>query len=371
MGIIDKVKTSKYYDISDILKTEAEYYMLLSGRFRGKSYQVEMEVLRDFKENGNKFIYLRRYKEEMATMDIEEWFNNINRHKNQISEIFDGAYDTVVCYRGGIYLAHTDLENDKIVKGPLMGRYVALSRAGQKKSAFQDPAYKSIIFEEFITNEPYLVNEPNKLLDFVATVFRDWKGRVFLIGNTITQVCPYYLEWGLTRVITQPLDSIDLYNIETDLGDGRIIQTRLAVEMVRPADDVPSMYIGHKAKQIAGAATTDHDYPTLKKWKFNWEQIYTIYLQYQAVELAMDLLVNINGDMVVNIHGSDRAFNHVGYDDIIINPDNIPMFNYRVKLGKTTIEQRYISLLTSGKVFFKTDGYGQLFDEIQKNYNFY
>ena len=48
----------------------------------------------------------------------------------------------------------------------------------------------------------YLHDEPNKLLNFYSTVDRK-RGttKLWLVGNTITRVCPYIQEWGLNDII--------------------------------------------------------------------------------------------------------------------------------------------------------------------------
>ena len=40
-------KSSKYYDITNLLSTKAQYLMLLGQRSNGKSYQVKETILKD------------------------------------------------------------------------------------------------------------------------------------------------------------------------------------------------------------------------------------------------------------------------------------------------------------------------------------
>ena len=44
----------KYYDISAILETDAQYMMLLGQRSNGKSYQAKQTILKNAYENGGK-----------------------------------------------------------------------------------------------------------------------------------------------------------------------------------------------------------------------------------------------------------------------------------------------------------------------------
>ena len=61
----------KYYDISNVLKTEAQYIILLGQRSNGKSYQAKLTVLKNAYETERKFVYLRRYKTELKQAMIK------------------------------------------------------------------------------------------------------------------------------------------------------------------------------------------------------------------------------------------------------------------------------------------------------------
>lgn len=63
---------------------------------------------------------------------------------------------------------------------------------------------EDIIFEEFMSRSIYIAREPNKLMNFYATVDRKrLKTRLWLVGNTISRVCPYINQWGLHEIISK------------------------------------------------------------------------------------------------------------------------------------------------------------------------
>ena len=68
----------KYYNISNILKTDAPWMMLLGQRSNGKSYQVKQTVLENAYNNGMKFIYLRRWKEDVRQKAVTSYFEDMN-----------------------------------------------------------------------------------------------------------------------------------------------------------------------------------------------------------------------------------------------------------------------------------------------------
>ena len=51
----------QYYSIDNIMKTNAQYMMLLGQRANGKSYQAKETVLTNAFKTGRKFVYLRRW----------------------------------------------------------------------------------------------------------------------------------------------------------------------------------------------------------------------------------------------------------------------------------------------------------------------
>ena len=55
----------QYYDISNILKTNASYMMLLGQRANGKSYQAKKVVLEAAYHHDKLFVYLRRWEREI------------------------------------------------------------------------------------------------------------------------------------------------------------------------------------------------------------------------------------------------------------------------------------------------------------------
>ena len=98
-----------YYDITNILMTKAQYMILLGQRSNGKSYQAKLTVLKNAYENERKFVYLRRWKEDIKTKAIDKYFGDMN-----IQKITNGEYDTIVAWNGGIYFARKNEKGQTI-----------------------------------------------------------------------------------------------------------------------------------------------------------------------------------------------------------------------------------------------------------------
>ena len=268
-----------YYDISEMLKTNAEYMMLLGQRSTGKSYQVKKTVLEDFYYNGTKFIYLRRWKADIKQKEVSTYFDDI-----PISKFTNREYNSVKAMNGFIYLCK--IEDGVIVEKLEMGRYCALNEYERYKSqVFMN--YKNIVYEEFITDSIYLNDEPKLLQQFVSTVARLEKIRVFLIGNTLTRVCPYFHEWCLENVLKQKQGTIEIYTYHMEDN----VEVKIAVEYCANTNNKNTMFFGQAARQIVTGEWDVKEVPKLPKQLYEYEKIYEVMVVYQAFKFVLELLV--------------------------------------------------------------------------------
>lgn len=90
-----------YYDITNLLKTGADYFMLLGQRANGKSYQVKDTVLKQA-VNGKKFVYLRRWKTDLTQKSVEDYFADMPLTK------YMKGYEEINVYQKYIYFVHRD-----------------------------------------------------------------------------------------------------------------------------------------------------------------------------------------------------------------------------------------------------------------------
>lgn len=271
----------KYYDLNPVLTAapEAVYYLLYGQRANGKSYQVKKYALERAFNNDEKFIYLRRFELDIKQSNVAVYFDDM-----PVKEITKGTYEGVTAHHGSIYFYTLD-EDGKIIKGKEIGRYCALNIAERYKSqAFVN--YKTVIFEEFITDQLYLTDEPRLLQQFISTVARLEKIRVFMIGNTLSRVCPYWAEWCLDGVLKQKQGTIDIYHFHLD---DTVID--IAVEYCANANFKNKMFFGNAAKQITSGEWDVHDLPKLPGKQDNYEKVYELLIEYQKFRFVVELLI--------------------------------------------------------------------------------
>lgn len=276
----------QYYNISNALKTNAPYIMLLGQRSNGKSYQVKHTALtafvkgiKDFEDKGTKFVYLRRWKDDIKKASVEKYFTDIN-----VVKLTKGEADHIIAWGNSLYLGNYD-EDGKEHRGRECGYYCALNERERYKSWVFDNC-NLIIYEEFITDKIYLTDEPNALQQFVSTVIRNRNGHIFLIGNTLSRVCPYFGEWGLDKVLQMQIGSIDIYHVHGEQGT-----IDIAVEMCGVMEAEQKMFFGTASKQIAKGEWDVQEVPHLPGKLEDYERVYKVLVKYNQFTFVIELLI--------------------------------------------------------------------------------
>lgn len=341
----------KYYSIKKLLATKAQYMILLGQRANGKSYQCKLTVLKDAIDNGNKFVYLRRWQADIKAKAVEAYFADMDIHK-----ISGGDYDGLSAWNGIIYLT-LDGEKKKEI-----GRYCALNEYERYKSwAFVDYTY--ILYEEFITDGMYLNDEPRQLQQFVSTVARHRTITVLLVGNTLSRVCPYFSEWCLDGVLKQKIGTIEIYHhhVEEDVID-------IAVEYCANANAKNSMFFGQSAKQIISGEWDTKDLVKLPRRQVEYDKVYELLIEYQKFSFVVELLVEpIEGGLLCFVY----PFTGTRKIDRVISdiPSDLPNRTARLNLKKRP-EMLINECFALGKVFYSDNLTGADFKKVNQVFKF-
>ena len=375
-----------HYNIDKLDKKGAQINWILGERSNGKSFQVKHkkginsywdistnyhvnyrnkeEVIEEIiKSKTRRFILLRRLQEEIKPSRVIQYFQDID-----ISSITDGEYNTFDIYRGRVYLANYNHETRKTVKGEYIGYIRALSAEQHDAgSSFLDVT--DIIFEEAISRTIYLANEPDKLMNFYCTIDRK-RGttRLWIAGNTISRVCPYFHEWGIdTLVRTMKQGEIKTSWLKTGEvdEDGREVEVLLAVEYCKSTGKSSFVIGKHKDMLNTGAWQTDPQ-PHLPKSYKEYKVLFRIGFMYQTFKFLGELLLdNENKDVIWFIYPYNREFS----DKIIIFSDIIKtskyyqrdIYNPSIK-NKKVVE--ILSTFKENKIFYSSDLCGTDFKQV-------
>lgn len=347
----------RYYDLSNLLGCGC-YWMILYGmRSNGKSYAVKKHALEQAAK-GIKFVYLRRWSEDIKAKEVDTYFDDMD-----VEQITGGKYNGVTAYQGFFYFTY--FEDDKEKRGEQIGRYCSLNQAERYKSqVFKD--YGVVIYEEFLTNKIYLGSndnpEPKQLMQFVSTVARDKNIYVFLIGNTISRVCPYFSEWGLKGIMQQQPGTIDIYHLR---GENGVVD--IAVENCEVVETKSKMFFGNTSKQITSGEWEVNDCPKLLKPYAFYNMLYEIDIQYGEFKYIMQLLADgETGGTFVYIYPntSGRKIRRVITNIFNVDPMITNGLNPRIK-AECLISECF----RTGKVCYSDNLTGTDFKQILSQYD--
>lgn len=169
-----------YYNYDRIRSYNAFLNLLIGSRGVGKTFGASKMVTNDFINKKRQFVYLRRYKTELSK-SMKKFFSSL---------IKEGLFENHKLEAKG----NTFLIDDEVA-----GYGMTLSTAQQLKSSnFPDVYY--IIFDEFLIEEGqghYLKNEVMAFLGLIETIARTRDIKVFMLGNAVTEVNPYFLFFDL------------------------------------------------------------------------------------------------------------------------------------------------------------------------------
>lgn len=351
-----KLQYVKQNTIENIL-TKSDWLLCLGERSNGKSYAIKHLCLRKcIEDEDTEMIYLRRYDLDVKDSLCVGYFGDCD-----VEGLTGGEYTCIDVYRKGIYLANVTDEG-KIVRGRKIGYCHALSALEHYKSlAF--PKVKYIIYEEIISLDGrYLFNEPNKLQHYVSTIYRNHKGKVLMIGNTISRICPYYREWDL-KTSKQKLGSIEDYIFHNDNGD----DTRMSVYLTDSLNYNSGMFFGLSAKNITKGAYEVTDQPHLPKSVIKYNVLYTFVLEYNEFKFLCQLMQDREKSDDIFWYVQPKTTEIQQGTRVVSNKFNTdPMYSSNMRRAINENERRVFELFNKGKTCFADNLTGTEFNNVIK-----
>lgn len=302
-----------YYNIDNIDKEGANINLMYGERSNGKSYQVKdkkmfkpflhdtkryicsyknpSEVIEEDIKSGKRFMLVWRLVQDIRTEKIESYFMDMD-----IMKLTNEKYNTIDIYRRQIYLANYNIETGKTVRGEKIGYVVALSiEQNYAGGSYLDVI--DIIFEEFMSRmgngTTYLYDEPNKLMNLYSTVDRK-RGitKLWLVGNSITRVCPYIKDWGLQDIflhLNQGEIKTKWISTGTYDDDGEEIKVKIAIEYCK--DSGKSSYVIGSHKDMLNSGTWQSDpQPLLPKSYKLYTCLYRMVFYYKGFKFLAEYL---------------------------------------------------------------------------------
>lgn len=187
-----KLEEKDYYDGGRLLSYNAPITMACGVRSTGKTYFFKRRNIRKFITDGERWIYLRRYDEQVKAI--------LRRKDKFFSDLM--ANDEFKGYElrlnGRTMEVRRTWGEDESWQS--MGNLLALSSYENEKST-TDAQLCTILFEEFIKERkrvPYIENEVSSLMNLWETADRqEDRVKIQMLGNAADMNNPYFLEWDI------------------------------------------------------------------------------------------------------------------------------------------------------------------------------
>lgn len=163
-----------YWDYNRTLSYGAYMNFIVGNRGGGKTYGSKKWLIRHFLKTGNRFLWVRRFKDE---------FRGNGKFFKKVSVEYP---KTKLAVRGDMYF----------IDGKDAGQKAVLSTSRMRKGDDSFVGIDTIVFDEFIIDKGvyhYLPGEVEIFLDLIDTVFRGRNDvRVIMLANCISVCNPYF-----------------------------------------------------------------------------------------------------------------------------------------------------------------------------------
>lgn len=181
----------KWYNLDNILKHNAQYYMIFGERSNGKSYAVDTYIIDRFFEEGSQFAFVKRFEEDIKTKYMSEVFNPLEDY------VLEKYNHRLKFYRGQ-WLVYEDGLEGKLAECKVFGYAFSLANVNRTK-ATSYPKIETILFEEFMSIDcTYINDELNMFLNLISTIVRYRHNvKVFMLANAISKFSPYSSALGI------------------------------------------------------------------------------------------------------------------------------------------------------------------------------
>lgn len=355
---------SKYYSLKNILMREAQYNIIFGERSNGKTYACLKYGVEQYIKNNKEMAYLRRSKEDFIGRRGASLFEALSGN-GDIKKISAGKWTDVYYYSSRWYLCKYDDNGNKITDERPFCYGFALSTAEHDKSNSY-PNITTIVFDEFITRQYYLVDEFTILANVISTIIRQRTNvKIFMLGNTVNKYsCPYISEMGLKHFRDMKPGDIDVYNYgDTDL--------KVAVEYCQPnKKGKPNNYYfafdNPKLSMITSGEWEMEIYPHLPLKYKPKNVLFHYYINYNDIWLHAEI-ITLHNITFTYIHPKTTPLTEKEDNTMIIYSDQInPKPNYfrRINEPRNHCMKKIYEYFITDKVFYSSNEVG----EIVRNY---
>lgn len=341
---LKKHRRKDFYSCVDLMKKGSKYLLPYSIRGIGKSYSISMEEVAFCFLNETKIVLIRRSKKAMKQSNIQSYFATVD-----IEKMTGGVYTRIFPWAGQLFL--TKMEKGEEKRVDIIGYYLSLEEWEERKSNnFLNVS--AILFEEAIGTY-YLNNEFDILMNTVSTVMREGIGRVWLIGNPLNRICPYFEEFEIEDFVNNSKEG-EFYTHTLEYKETTVTIT---VEHCNNYGKKHAMIAGKARRNISKGEWDTRDF---KCGYQEGELLHTIFLSYTIHSFAIQLKSNPQGVLYLFVYPVKKPKDNAL---LLTNTFNGVNINIRDYLNSDNpIEAQYMKLLRQNtNVIFSDNDTGATF----------
>ena len=202
-------------------------------------------------------------------------------------------------------------------------------------------------------------------MSLVSTIARRRKIKVWLIGNTISRLCPYFSEWELKHVPKQKQGTIEVYIQNTSQTDetGNPVRVSIAVEYCENSGNNSKMFFGKKSEMITSGVWECNTYPHLERPLNSYKILYRIIYEYLSFNFVINLLRDSDKTLFLYVYPyTGKSF----IKRVVSDKFSVDKFTTLFLDNLTYYDKIVNMLLGQNKIVFSDNLSGTEFNQIKK-----
>ena len=233
-----------WYDCHPIDKLGCQWNILFGQRSNGKTQSLLTLILEHYHDTKKKGAYIRRFVDTILPTKHSDLFNSMT-NQGVIKDRFKDTkeqWTTAIYFKRKWFLAkYQETKNGErkpiMDTEPFMYSFAINEEESYKGLSFPD--ITTIFFDEFISRSGYLFDEFIKFNNLCSTIIRKRRDvKIWLVGNTINQYCPYFADRGIKHPENIPLGATRIYTYGKDSARKLVVQRTENAHRVDGKDDV-------------------------------------------------------------------------------------------------------------------------------------
>lgn len=350
-------KKEKHYSLGKIKSKKAIYNMIIGERSNGKTYSVLEESLKQWIKTKKQMAYVRRWKEDVIGKRASQVWYGLNSN-GRVKELTNGQYEAVTYKNGKFFVCNYDKEGKPFYNESedCIGYTFALSDSEHDKSTnYEDVT--TIVFDEFLTRQLYLVDEFVTFMNVLSTIIRRRTDvTIYMLGNTVNKFSPYFKEMGIKHINQMEQGTIDVYKYGEQ---GLTVAVEYCSDLSKQKkNNFYFAFDNPKLNMITGGAWELDIYPHLPM-KYKPKDIkFTYYIEFNELTFTCEV-IRVDNTWFTYIHEKTTELLRKS-KDLIYTLDKRPelMYNSNIMKPMNKLQERLYWFFIHDRVYYQNNEVG-------------